>query len=249
MSTPATVPAGSAAFTRASDALRGAFDRFRSRGPHASAWGARAPLIAALSVLLVAGIAVLVTYRGFYDARLRALEATRVELAARRDEAAAAAERVRATGQRLQTVQHELESFNQDVLGTRKERLAAIIEDVYALTQKAGLVPSQIGYSMEDSVGVERLALTFSVQGRYADLKRLLFSFENNPRFLLVENVAVATDDREPDVLRLNLVVAHYFRPESPVAGRAPRPAAPRASAPRPAPLPAKAPPNAEGPE
>ena len=62
------------------------------------------------------------------------------------------------------------------------------------------------------------------MQGRYADIKKLLYSFESNPRFLLPENVALATDEAQPDALRLNLTVAHYFRPE----GVAPRPAARR---------------------
>lgn len=243
MSAPAASPAVSAAWARASAGLHGALDRFR--GPHASAWGVRAPLIAALSVVLAAGIAVLVTYQGFYDARFHALEATRVELSARRDEAAAAAGKVKASEQRLHAVQHDLESFNKDILGTRKERLAAIIEDVYALTQKAGLVPGQISYVTDDAPGVERLGLAFNVQGRYADLKKLLFSFENNPRFLLVETIGVATDDREPDSLRLNVVVAHYFRPESPAPRRGPRTGAARAVTA----APAKAPPNAGVPE
>ncbi len=242
MSAPAAVPAPSAGDARFFGALRAAFDRFTNRGPRASAWRVRAPLIAALSVVLLAGIAVLVAYHGFYDARFRALEATRAELAARRDDALAAAERIKATELRLRAVQKDLESFNKDVLGTRKERLAALIEDVYALTQKAGLVPGQIGYTLGEATGVDRLALTFTVQGRYADVKNLLFSFESNPRFLLLESVAVATDDREPDVLRLNLVVAHYFRPEAPGPRRGARAGAARASAARPSPTPGPAP-------
>ena len=83
-------------------------------------------------------------------------------------------------------------------------------------------MPGQISYSFDEVGTATRLALQFTVQGRYADVKKLLFSFESNPRFLLLENVAVATDDREPDVLRLNLTVAHYFRPDDPAA-RAPR--------------------------
>ena len=248
MSAPA-VGAGEAARTRALGVLRAGLDRVTRRGARASAWRARAPLIAGLALVLVAGIAVLVTYHGFYDARVRALEATRAELAGKRDEAAAAAAKVKATEQRLRAVQRDLETFNRDVLGTRKERLAALIEDVYALTQKAGLVPGQISYAMDDNAGVERLALTFTVQGRYADVKKLLYSFENNPRFLLLENVGVATDDREPDVLRLNLVVAHYFRPDVGSPRRGPRASAARAGVPRPAATPAKAAPNAGVPE
>jgi Tfp pilus assembly protein PilO len=245
MSAPAAPVAGSGIV----GAWRAVLERFARPGSRASAWRARAPLIVALSVILVAGIAVLVAYHGFYDARLSALETTGAELAARRDEALAAAERVRATELRLRTIQKDLESFNKDVLGTRKERLAALIEDVYALTQKAALVPGQIAYALDETAGVDRLALSFAVQGRYADVKRLIFSFENNPRFLLLESVAVATDDREPDVLRLNLVVAHYFRPEMPAARRVARAGAVRPPAARPGPTLSKPDPNSGVPE
>jgi len=246
VSAPSASPAVSATRARASAALRAALDRLR--GPHASAWAVKAPLIAVLAVVLALGISVLVTYHGFYDARVRALETTRAELAARRDEAAAATEKVKASEQRLRAVQRDLESFNRDVLGTRKERLAAIIEDVYSLTQKAGLVPGQISYTTDDAQGVERLGLVFNVQGRYADLKKLLFSFENNPRFLLVETIGVSTDDKDPDSLRLNIAVAHYFRPENPAARRAPRAGVARAARPATA-EPVKPAPNAGVPD
>jgi Tfp pilus assembly protein PilO len=199
-----------------------------------SPWRARLPLLAVLAVLLVAATAVLIAYHAFYDERFKALERTRAELATKRDEAAEAARRVVKTEERLRTLQQDLESFNRDVLGARKERLAAVIEDIYALTQKAGTVPSQISYAFADAGGTSRLAVVFVVQGRYIDIKKLVSSFENNPRFLLLENVALVTDDSQPDVLRLNLTVAHYFRPDASAAPRrAARPAARPAATPR----------------
>jgi hypothetical protein len=187
---------------------------------------------------------VLIGYHAFYDERFKALEKTRTELEAKRDEAAEATRRVVNTEQRLRALERDLEAFNRDVLGGRKERLAAVIEDVYLLTQKAGTVPSQIGYAFTEAGSATRLGLTFAVQGRYADVKKLLFSFESNPRFLLPENVALVTDETQPDVLRLNVTVAHYFRPDgSPAPRRAGRaavrpsaaPAAPSAPKPTPA--------------
>ncbi len=209
----------------------------RGGGVRTSPWRARLPLFAALAVLLVAATAVLIAYHAFYDERFKALERTRAELATKRDEASEAARRVVKTEERLRTLQRDLEVFNRDVLGARKDRLAAVIEDIYALTQKAGTVPSQISYSFDEAGRTTRLAVLFVVQGRYTDIKKLLSSFENNPRFLLLENVALVTDDSQPDVLRLNLTVAHYFRPDASAAPRhvaraAARPAAAQAARP-----------------
>jgi Tfp pilus assembly protein PilO len=228
----------------AGERLRRLLPVARTRGSRSSPWRSRLPLFLVLAFLLVAATAVLVGYHAFYDERFKALERTRAELAATRDETAEATRRVVKTEERLRTLQRDLEIFNRDVLGGRKERLAAVIEDVYMLTQKAGTVPSQISYAFSEAGSATRLVLTFAVQGRYADVKKLLFSFENNPRFLLLESVALATDETQPDALRLNLTVAHYFRPDDSAPRRVIRAAArPRtADAARPAATPAAAP-------
>lgn len=202
------------ALRKAGERIRRLFSLAHAGGIRRSPWRVRLPLFAVLAVLLVAATAVLIGYHAFYDERFRSLERERAELAARRDEAAEATRKVVKTEQRLRALQRDLEDFNRDVLGGRKERLAAVIEDVYQLTQKAGTVPGQISYAFSETGAATRLALMFNVQGRYADIKKLLFSFETNPRFLLPENVALASDDTQPDVLRLTLTVAHYFRPD-----------------------------------
>ena len=219
----------------AGDRIRGWLPLVRRGGVRPSPWRARLPLFAVLSVLLVVATAVLIGYHAFYDERFKALEKTRTELEAKRDEAAEAARRVVKTEERLRALERDLEVFNRDVLGGRKERLAAVIEDVYLLTQKAGTVPSQISYAFAEAGSATRLSLTFAVQGHYADVKKLLYSFESNPRFLLPENVALATDETQPDVLRLSLMVAHYFRPDGAPAPRRAGRAAARPSAAQPA--------------
>ena len=201
-------------FQDAGDLIRRWLPLVRRGGVRPSPWRARLPLFAVLSILLVLATAVLIGYHAFYDERFKALEKTRAELETKRDEAAEVARRVVKTEERLRALQRDLEEFNRDVLGSRKERLAAVIEDVYLLTLKAGTVPSQISYTFTDAGSATRLGLTFVVQGHYADVKKLLYSFESNPRFLLPENVALAADETQTDALRLNLSVAHYFRPE-----------------------------------
>jgi len=214
-----------------------------------SLWKSRAALFAALGALLLASSTVLVVYHGFYDARLAALEEARSKLTARREAAQAAADRAAETERRLAELKTSLDAFYGGVLGTRKERLASLVEDVDAITKKSGFMPSTVTYNEDAVPGAARLTVSFRIEGRYADVKKLLYSFENNPRFLLLENVGVATDDREPDVLRLNLVVAHYFRPDVSSPRRGPRASAARAGVPRPAATPAKAAPNAGVPE
>jgi hypothetical protein len=192
----------------------------RSRGPARSPWRSRAGLFLVLGALLVANVGVLVAYRLLYDARFHALSETRDALTKRRDETKAAALKALETEKRLAALQKDLEVFHQDVLGARKEKLAPLIERIYAITGKAGFSPSTISFAEDGVPGAQRLALTFAIQGPYKDIKKLLHAFESDPGFLVLEQVGVATDDNQPDVLRIALTVAHYFRSDAPPAPR-----------------------------
>ena len=198
----------------------------KRRGP----WRSRAGILLSGVLLILANAGVLVSYNAFYDVRVRGLARTREDLTKRREEARAAVESVQAAEKRLEDVKNGLETFYGTVLGSRRERLAPLIEEIQDITRKAGFVPATIGYTEDPIPGAERIALTFQVQGRYPDVKKLLYAFESNPGFLVLEAVNLNADEAE-DNLRLSLVVAHYFRSESPSARRPARSA--RAAAPR----------------
>jgi hypothetical protein len=198
----------------------------RRRGP----WRSRAGILVAGVLLILANAGVLVSYNAFYDVRVRGLAQTREDLTKSREEAQAAVKSVRAAEKRLEDLKNDLETFYGTVLGSRRERLAPLIEEIQAITRKAGFVPATIGYAEDPIPGAERIALTFQVQGRYPDVKKLLHAFESNPGFLVLEAVNLNADEAE-DNLRLTLTVAHYFRSESPSAkrpGRSSRAGAPR---------------------
>ena len=197
-----------------------------------SLWKSRAALFAALGALLLVSSTVLVVYHGFYDARLAALEETRSQLTARREAAQAAADRAAETERRLAELKTSLDAFYSGVLGTRKERLASLVEDVDAITKKSGFMPSTVTYSEDAVPGAARLTVSFRVEGRYADVKKLLYEFETSPKFLVPERVQVSLDENAPDVLRVSLSVAHYFHSEGP---RVPKRPARAAAAPKPA--------------
>jgi hypothetical protein len=199
-------------------------------GGSRSIWRSRAALFTGLGVLLLANAAVLIVYHVFYDQRFRALSETKAALTVRRDEARAATNRAAETERKLVMLRDGLESFYADTLGARKERLAPMIEEVDALTHKAGFMPQTVAFAEQPVPGAERFSLTFQIDGRYADIRRLLYVLETSPKFFVLERVSVAMDENAPDVLRVGLTVSHYFRAE---AGRVPR--APKGPAARPA--------------
>ncbi len=214
-----------------------------SWGRSRSLWRSRVMLFGVLGLLLLANVAVLLVYRVFYDVRLAGLETTRTELEQRRDAARVAASHSRETERRLTELKKGLDEFYGDVLGTRKERLAALIEDVDTITRRAGFSPSTVTYTEDAVPGAEKMTISFRVEGRYADIKKLLWAFETSPRFLVPERVQVSLDENIPDVLRVSLAVSHYFRGEGPRLVKRPSRPAPRpATAAAPAPIPAAVP-------
>lgn len=180
-----------------------------------SVWRARAGLFGVLLVLLVANVVVLVVYSAFYDARAAALKETERQLSTRRDEAAASAVRAHETQTRLTKLREDLESFYGETLGARRERLAPLIQEIYDLTAAAGMRPDTFHFSEAEAPGTDRVGLAFDIHGRYPDIKRLLATFETNQEYLVLEGVAVATDGVDPDALKVNLTVAHYFRSDT----------------------------------
>ncbi len=196
-------------------------------------WRSRAALFALLGVLFLLSGAVLVVYRLFYDARLAALSGTRAELTKRRDEAKIALARAEETERRLAALKTGLDTFYGETLGSRKERLAALIESVDEITRKAGFMPPTINFSEDAIAGADRLVMSFQVEGRYPDVKRLLWAFETSPKFLVPEQVQVRLDQNIPDLLKVSLSVAHYFHAEE---AHAPRRVARAGATARPAP-------------
>lgn len=207
-----------------------------------TAFRERKVLFAVLFVVLAVNAVVLVSYRTFYDERLRALLAEQDSLEQARDRARKAADDAVASEKRLFQTQATLTSFFNETLGKREERIVPLLEEVYRTTRTAGLRPDSINYSSVDEPGTDALAMTFAVEGPYTSVKRLLSEIERSPRFLVVERLALgggSADD--PDVVRITITVKNYFRPgalrpirEVREPGRAARPrgtTAPRAGA------------------
>lgn len=181
-----------------------------------TAFRERRVLFAVLLLVLAANAVVLVSYRTFYDERLRALLSEQDSLEQARDRARTAADEAVASEKRLFQTQSALNAFFNETLGKREDRIVPLIEEIYRTTRAAGLRPDAIGYASSDEPGSDALAMTFVVAGPYANVKRLLSELERSPRFLVVEQLALGgggPDD--PDVVRISVSLKNYFRPES----------------------------------
>lgn len=181
-----------------------------------SAFRDRKVLFAVLLSVLAANVAVLVSYRTFYDERLRALVSEEGALEHRRDAARTRAAAAEASERKLFETQEALTTFFSETLGRREERIAPLIEEIYSMTREAGLRPDSISYGSVDEPGTDALTMSFSVSGPYANVKRLLSALERSKRFLVVEQLSLAGGSADdPDVVNVAFTLTNYFRPGS----------------------------------
>lgn len=140
------------------------------------------------------------TLFGIYQSRF----AGRVEVAAQ------SLERGRAELSRLSAERRELETqlalvrenrerlaaFYDRRLSTERRRLTAIIAEVKDLAQRSGLVPQSITYPEEiiEDYGLRKRSFQFSVEGTYADLRKLINLLELSDSFLTLEGVTLSGD-------------------------------------------------------
>lgn len=194
----------------------------------------RLPLFLGLAALAAVDAGILVAYRGFYDDRVSGLVNERTSLEARAQAAREALAKVEATENELVATRDRLEAVFSGTFGTRKERLARAIEEIYAITRKSGFRPDSVGFSETEQSASESLDVTFQVSAPYPEIKRLLAAFEASGSFLVLKAVSVSLEEQAGDALNVSLTVTHHFRAEQvriPKRIRAPR--APVTRAPR----------------
>ena len=174
----------------------------------------------------------------FYDARFKALETTRAELEAQ----ARRGRRGRAPGRKAPSSacarsRGTSRTFNRDVLGDaqgaarrRSSRTSTL------LTQKAGTRARPDRVRVRRGRRRRRASRSRSPSRAATPTSRSSSSRSRTTRGSSSSRTSpLATDDAQPDVLRLNLTVAHYFRPDGRRAARGRRGLSARRARPRPA--------------
>jgi hypothetical protein len=193
-------------------------------------WRRRAGLLVVAGLFLLANFGFLLGSRSIRMARKQTLEQRRANLAT--DVAAREAEAEKLVGQRdrLAQVSSVIDEFYGRRVGSRRETLAPLVEEVHAVLEKTGVAPKTIGYATAPLRGLplSQMLISFSFKSDYARFKRLLSAFEVNRRWIVVREVSLSRDPETPGDVQVRLVLATYFSgAEMPPAVPAPAPASP----------------------
>lgn len=194
-------------------------------------WRQRAGLLAGSGLFLIANAAFLIAFRSITAAQAQALEDRRATLT--RDVAVREAEAAKLVSERdrLADVASVIEEFYGRRVGSRRETLAPIVEEIHAVMRKVGVAPKSIGYSITPvaNLPLSQMLIGFSFQSDYARFKRLLYAFEANRRWIVVKEISLSRDSEVPGEVQVRLTLATYFTTED--APVRPAPAGPAAAA------------------
>ena len=189
------------------------------RGFIASAWGGRRMWIwIPATLFLLANLVAFGIYQAVFadeaavsQSRLDEAEAQLAELRDQRRQLERYLDRAEGTLDRV----HEL--YESD-LAPERQRLTTILREVRRLAAEANLEPQANRYQREEleAYGLAKRTFTFTVQGAYFDLRKLINSLELSEYFLTLEDVGLSeTTGRSGSQLTISLRMSTLFAESS----------------------------------
>ena len=155
--------------------------------------GRRLWLVVAAVLFAGGNLAFFLAYREGSQTRRAALEARRDALKQSVQSAEAEASRVAAQKDRLGGVSAAMEEFYGNRIGTERESLAPVVDEIHTILKDIGVSVPQITYSTAamPKLPLSQLRITFSIRCDYPRFKRLLHAFETSKKWIVVKAVAI----------------------------------------------------------
>jgi Tfp pilus assembly protein PilO len=122
-------------------------------------------------------------------------------------------EALRADYNRVTGGNQSLQTFFDDVLSTKRERMIPIQREIRDIARKYNINPESISYARQiyDKDRIVKFSAILPLTGPYESLRSFISALERSQNFIIIESVAL-TDSKEGGViLSLNISVATYF--------------------------------------
>ena len=168
-------------------------------------------------LLLVINLALFSWLNWEQSPRVEALERKVINLQAQSRRMEGDADFPRTLPQIFKRGQDDFATFRQAM--PPKTEFTKLISEVLSTAEKSGLSIQRISYDPKElkQRGVLEYALTFGVTGDYSQLKKFVFSLEQSPRLISIEDISL-TEGGSPKnrgvSLKIDLVT--YFRSDRP---------------------------------
>ena len=181
-------------------------------------WREKRVLLFILGALLLANTAFFFTYRVQYEKRLQDLDARLHEAEGRLERARAA--RVSAEQQLVgyRKVISDLQVLYNERWATQPERFTALVIEIKKLTAASQMIPRSINFAESEdatksgpTMGTSIVHISFSVQGTYQQVRRLINLLELSDQFVIIDAVGLGGGGGD-QVLTLTLRLKTVFR-------------------------------------
>jgi Tfp pilus assembly protein PilO len=188
-----------------------------------SVWRRRAGLLALATLLAGGNLAFFLWYRSTTQDRERSLEARRMRLASEVESVQAEAARLSGQRERLSQVSSAITEFYARRVGSRRESLAPLVEEIHTVLRRVGVNPAQISYSIQTvaDLPLTEMRIAFSFRNDYAKFKQLLAAFESDRRWIVIRDVSLSRDADFPGGVQVRVDLSTYFAGETNVRPRA----------------------------
>jgi Tfp pilus assembly protein PilO len=113
----------------------------------------------------------------------------------------------------LDRAKADLERLRRDVLSTRDRRMIEVQFELAQLARQFGINLQRVQYENTklEEEGLERFAMVVPLSGGYSNLRKFLQAVETSDKFLVIEQVALATGHDGGVLIDLNITLATYF--------------------------------------
>ena len=182
-----------------------------------AAWRKRAGLLALAAVLVAANLAFYIWYRGTAQDRRETMEQRRAALSREVDEREKEASKLAAQRDRLSQVSSAIEEFYGRRIGSRRDTLAAVVSDLHATLQRAGIAPAQISYATAPvpNLPLSEMRITFNFRNDYLRFKQFVAAIESGRRWMVVREIGLNRDTDLPGAVQVRIGLSTYFAAES----------------------------------
>jgi hypothetical protein len=179
----------------------------------ASLWRERAWYIAPAILFFLGNFAYFLGGRAVDSSRTQALERARRDARDRLERAESAQKKAVSDAARVDSVRRVEEEFFGKRIGSLNDTVAATVSDIHRVCRTANVAPHSISYGVTDrrNIPLSEMGISFGVSGDYRTLRKLLQSFENDPRWIVVRQVGLARASETVAAGNIHLNLATYF--------------------------------------
>ncbi|MFQ5455515.1 MAG: GspMb/PilO family protein [Nitrospirota bacterium] len=105
---------------------------------------------------------------------------------------------------------NDLIKFREDIVGKRE--FVKIVEKLSYIAKNSNIVIPSIEYHTEEGEGgIKKVLFSFSLDGRYRDIRRFIYNIEKEKDFIIIEDLILTKSRQMNSNIHLEINIGGYF--------------------------------------